>query len=208
MMYCEGTNPWTLVVARGLQGASAAVIQIVGLALIADTASESSVGSTMGWQSIAMFAGSISGPPLGGLVFDFAGHLAVFGLAYALLIPDLVFRLLIRDGKRDSPSTHRAQQKDYGTMDGANVDNEAAVTSERDLHSDANEDASSGDAEQGIPDKKQKQQTSIPVILSLLSIPRLLAALWAVFVSAVMLTGIETVRSPLSSLLNICTYLT
>lgn len=83
-MYCFGTRPEILVTARAVQGASAVIVQVVGLALVADTMGASNVGSTMGWQSIAMFVGAISGPPLAGIVFEQAGHYAVFAMAYAL----------------------------------------------------------------------------------------------------------------------------
>ena len=172
------------------------MIQVVGLALLADTVGESGVGSIMGLQAVAEFAGSILGPPLGGLVFDLAGHYAVFGMAFVLLIPDLILRLVLKETTQEPKRWQGSEQSAYGTFEDAASDEEGRVR-ERLFDEDYSPDTENCSVSScGVKDptkESQEQQTSLLAGLSLLSNSRLLAALWAALLSAVMLTAVETV---------------
>lgn len=59
-----------LVIARTLQGLSAAAVWTIGLALIVDTVGKAQAGAAMGIVSIAMTAGTLLGPFIGGIVLS------------------------------------------------------------------------------------------------------------------------------------------
>lgn len=58
-----------LVIARVLQGLSAAVVWTVGMALVVDTVGQEQVGAAMGFVSMAMTVGTVFGPFIGGVVY-------------------------------------------------------------------------------------------------------------------------------------------
>jgi MFS family permease len=62
------------IAGRELQGASAAAVWVVGLALVVDTVDTLKVGEYMGYVSWAMSFGALMGPILGGVVYDTAGY--------------------------------------------------------------------------------------------------------------------------------------
>ncbi len=202
-MYCFGTRPGILVTARALQGASAAIVQVVGLALVADTMGASNVGSTMGWQSIAMFVGAISGPPLAGIVFEQAGHYAVFAMAYAILLLDISLRFVMIEKKTARKWAPDLGGSNYGTLRrNSQSDNANTVTSTPDESSSppANSDTWDPTTKPSYPHtKKTGLQAWLPASLLLLSSTRVLAALWSTLASSILLTSLESVRLPLKS---------
>lgn len=94
-----GTSMGVLVAGRLLQGMSAAVVWVVGLALLVDTVGQSDVGQAMGYVSMAMSLAVLVAPLLGGIVLDAAGYNAVFAMAYALIGVDVVLRLVLVEKK-------------------------------------------------------------------------------------------------------------
>ena len=94
------TSPWfeLLLVARALQGVSAAVSWTAGLALIAATHPPNRRGSAMGIALASVSIGVLLGPPLGGFLFEHWGLRAPFFLAAGLAAFDAVLRaVLVRD---------------------------------------------------------------------------------------------------------------
>lgn len=65
-----GNSLALIVVGRILQGLSAAVVWVVGLALLQDTVGSESIGQAMGYVGIAMSLAYLLGPLLGGIVFE------------------------------------------------------------------------------------------------------------------------------------------
>ncbi|KAF4550694.1 MFS-type transporter-like protein 33 [Elsinoe fawcettii] len=94
-----GNSIAVLVVGRLLQGASAAVVWVVGLALVADTVGPEDVGNAMGYIGLAMSFGVLLSPLIGGVVFERAGYFAVFGVSFALLGMDIVLRFALIERK-------------------------------------------------------------------------------------------------------------
>lgn len=94
-----------LVVARILDGLTAAATWSAGLALLGDRFEEKEMGSKMGWAIAAMAVGGIAGPLLGGTLADAIGYRAPF---YAIAIACLaggvaaVFLVEHREGLRSS----------------------------------------------------------------------------------------------------------
>jgi multidrug resistance protein len=74
-----------LVVARTVQGVSAAATWSAGLALLADTCDPARLGEKMGIALSAVGVGTILGPVAGGLLFEYAGYMATF-LVPAVLV--------------------------------------------------------------------------------------------------------------------------
>jgi MFS family permease len=66
------------LLARLLQGAASAALGIGGLALLADLCPNDRRGRTMGVFMTAMSLGTMLGPPLGGVLYDWSGYLLPF----------------------------------------------------------------------------------------------------------------------------------
>lgn len=67
-----------LVVARTIQGVSAAATWSAGLALLADTCDPARLGEKMGIALSAVGLGTVLGPVVGGLLFEYVGYMATF----------------------------------------------------------------------------------------------------------------------------------
>lgn len=66
--FALSTSPVLLVVARGLQGISAAVVWVVGMSLVIDTVPGDRVGEVMGGVTMATTWGTLFGPMVGGVM--------------------------------------------------------------------------------------------------------------------------------------------
>ncbi|KAE8373183.1 major facilitator superfamily domain-containing protein [Aspergillus bertholletiae] len=89
----------SLVIARVLQGLSAAVVWTVGMALVVDTVGKDQVGAAMGYVSMAMTVGTVFGPFIGGVVLSRVSYDAVFAIAVGLIILDILLRLVMIEQK-------------------------------------------------------------------------------------------------------------
>ncbi|KAJ6165471.1 hypothetical protein N7485_008715 [Penicillium canescens] len=83
------------VVARVLQGAATAMVSVAGLLIVTDTVDKASLGQMIGYIGTAMTLGLISGPLLGGLVYEVGGFYAVFGTAVGIVTLDFFLRLAV-----------------------------------------------------------------------------------------------------------------
>lgn len=113
LLLCFSQNIAMLLIARILQGMSAAMTWSVGLALLIDSVDKKHIGRATGWTSTALTLGILLGPLVGGIVYDRAGNYPVFAICFGLIAFDIVLRLVIievKDAKRwlakdDTPST-------------------------------------------------------------------------------------------------------
>ncbi|KAK8181296.1 major facilitator superfamily domain-containing protein [Phyllosticta citribraziliensis] len=99
VMLNVGRTIGIFVAGRVLQGISAAVVWVVGLALIVDTVGQQDTAQAMGYVSLAMSLGILLAPLLGGVVYDRAGYNAVFAMTYAIIGLDIVLRLVLVEKK-------------------------------------------------------------------------------------------------------------
>ncbi|KAI9930402.1 hypothetical protein ASPWEDRAFT_171028 [Aspergillus wentii DTO 134E9] len=99
MMFWFARTVYWLVIARTLQGLSCAVVWTVGLALVVDTVGKDEVGTAMGIVSMAMTVGTVSGPLIGGVVLARAGYHAVFSVAIAFIVLDIILRQVMIEKK-------------------------------------------------------------------------------------------------------------
>lgn len=74
-----------LIIARTVQGISAAATWSAGLALLAESCDPSRLGEKMGITLSAVGFGTVIGPVLGGLLFEYLGYTATFLVPAALV---------------------------------------------------------------------------------------------------------------------------
>jgi MFS family permease len=89
------------VVARVLQGAATAMVSVAGLSIVTDTVDQASLGQMIGYIGTAMTLGFMSGPLLGGLVYEVGGFHAVFGMAVGIVALDFFLRLAVVEKRVD-----------------------------------------------------------------------------------------------------------
>lgn len=99
LMLCFGHTIAVLVTGRLLQGISAAIVWRVGLALLVDTVGQKEIGQVMGYVSISMSVSILVAPLLGGVVYDRGGYFAVYYMAFALIIVDIILRTVMIEKK-------------------------------------------------------------------------------------------------------------
>lgn len=75
-MLCIGSSIVVLILGRLFQGIAAAVVWVVGLALLVDTVGKDEIAKSMGIVSAATSGAVFLGPLLGGVVYDRGGYYA------------------------------------------------------------------------------------------------------------------------------------
>lgn len=83
------------MIARALQGAATAMVTVAGLAIVTDAVDKRKLGQMIGYVGTAMTLGFVSGPLLGGIVFEIGGFYAVCGMAFVIITLDLLLRLAV-----------------------------------------------------------------------------------------------------------------
>jgi MFS family permease len=99
ILLAVGQTIGILIFARILQGASAAVVWTVGMALVKDTVGSKNLGTAIGSMFSVVSVGELIAPVLGGVVYGKAGNTAVFGMGFGLLGLDIVMRFVMIEKK-------------------------------------------------------------------------------------------------------------
>lgn len=141
------------MVGRVLQGLSASVVWTVGLAVIADTADPSEVAYLMAYPGIGMNLGIFFGPLLGGIVYDRAGYYSVFYMCFALLVFDVLLRLLMIERKHLPRKLRRFSES-------SNEHNGGKQTGERDIELMQPETASTAGSHTGSNESNSNGRAS------------------------------------------------
>lgn len=187
---------WVLLISRLLQGLSAAITYTVGLALLVDTVGRNDIGKWMGTALSSSSFGLIVSPLLGGLVYAKAGYMSVFAMAMSLIMFDILMRLCMIEKKTAQryQTAEEVHQEDrfYGTFT-----NDGSVGHQQ-PHSPAESQKPTSDSEQapllsGAAEEPASKKTRMPTILVLLSMPRLLAAIYGIFVNVSVLAAFDGV---------------
>lgn len=181
-----GPNVAILVLGRVLQGISAAVVWVVGLALLVDTVPQAEVGQAMGLVFVAMSLGVLIGPLFGGLLFEKVSYDAVFLMAYGFIGVDIIFRLLM------------VEKKLPRTMDSSQDSDDKALEAyfEKTINPNSEKKpvrVDSGTLEDPWKDDLAKPTKKPPAILVLLRSGRLLACLWGVMATAILGSQFDSV---------------
>ncbi|KAF2663519.1 MFS transporter [Microthyrium microscopicum] len=169
-----GRSIGVLIFARILQGASASVVWIVGLAMMADTVSKDDIGAAMGYVYLAMSLGLLMGPLVGGVVFDKVGYNAVFILSYVLVGFDIFLRLV---------AVERGVARRWLSAEEAGEEIELRPVNEEVANVDA-----------VVVEGTGRTQGKTPAsLVTLLRSKRLIVALWGSMVMATLLTSLDAV---------------
>ncbi|KAF2736523.1 MFS transporter-like protein [Polyplosphaeria fusca] len=201
-----GSTIAVLIVGRILQGVSAAVVWVVGLALLADTIPQERLGQATGYVMLGMSLGILIAPLLGGVVFERGGYDAVYAMCYALVGVDIVLRLLLVEkkvaarwdasvGGRERHTAERpassqettglqrlSEQKEIGSMQPTSTDLEKGMPT------------STSTTTAPVPTvPASRLRDRLPPVLSLLYSRRLLAALLGSLIQAALLTSFDSV---------------
>jgi MFS family permease len=139
----------------------------------------------MGYMYLAMSLGLLSGPLLGGVVFDHAGYDAVFGLAYGVIAVDLILRFCMVEKSAARPATAIVAAVN-------NVQHELESSTTTDERSGRPAQGSAGDEEprSGRSNPTTRRESSL---VTLLKSTRLLVSLWACAVFGILLTSLDAV---------------
>ncbi|KAJ9606956.1 hypothetical protein H2200_008967 [Cladophialophora chaetospira] len=199
LMLSLGKNVPTLIIARILQGTSAAVVWTVGLAMIMDTIGPENLGKVIGSIFSFISVGELMAPVLGGVLYRKTGYGGVFGLGAALLGIDFIMRILVIEKKTavtyDKSMASAKNPREHGTRE---EESEFRGGTSEEEESDRRDDASE---EEPLLPKKEEDKYRIPEgqntlvrnlpILYCLSDPRLLVAFLLAFVQASLLATFD-----------------
>lgn len=104
---------WLLVVARMLQGISAAATWTAGLALLADVFPLQERGKAMGIALSGQAIGMLLGPTIGGFLYQYGGYHLPFIFAAAIALIDGVLRITLL---HDEPKQDTEQRVSYRSI--------------------------------------------------------------------------------------------
>ncbi|KAL8967158.1 MAG: hypothetical protein Q9183_003043 [Haloplaca sp. 2 TL-2023] len=99
LCFVLGTTLPVLLAARIFEGLSTAIASTLGMALLTDVVGSKHIGRSLGYTTTALTLGLLLGPPLGGVLYEYGGYFQVFLPAFALLVVELVLRLLVVEPK-------------------------------------------------------------------------------------------------------------
>ncbi|KAL8668983.1 MAG: hypothetical protein Q9168_006415 [Polycauliona sp. 1 TL-2023] len=107
--FAVGNTLPILLMARLLEGISAAIVLTLGMALLNDVVGPDHIGKAIGYTTMATTMGLLFGPPLGGFLYEYGGYFQVFLPAFGLLAVEAVLRLLIIEPRFLRGPTARSQ---------------------------------------------------------------------------------------------------
>jgi MFS family permease len=163
------------IVERVLQGWSSAIVSIAGLALLRDGMGKQRLGEALGYMELGSTLGVITGPSIGGLVYQKGGYYAVCSLGFVIAVLDLMLRLAVLEKE----------------VPGSRIHNDATSTS----HTISERSAES---RADVPGFKQQK---IPTSLRLLKESRMWITLWGLAFDGIVTGAFDAVR-PLHLLLS------
>lgn len=209
VMLCLGRTIGVIAAGRVLQGMSAAVVWVVGLALLVDTVGGEDIGQAMGYVGLAMTVGVLLAPLLGGVVFERAGYYSVWAMAFGLIGLDIVLRLVMVERKiavrwdsRYEPkraqvetkakSLDRKKEGGDGDVTESDGDGDEKTTNEA-TNEQPRADNPPVDQDDNTSNPRDKWFNRLPPVLKLLASRRLLSALWAVLIQSSLVTSFDSI---------------
>ncbi|KAG0647580.1 putative MFS-type transporter [Hyphodiscus hymeniophilus] len=173
-----GKSITVLVVARILQGTSAAVVWTIGMALVMDTVGSANLGVTIGSIFSIISVGELLAPVVGGVIYAKAGPNAVLGLGLGLLAIDFIMRLLVVEKKVAAR---------YGLVDPSSDNSSETAQDDEDADEESPLMGTKDDEEHWkIPKDQPKWIKALPIVYCL-SDARLLCAQVVAFTQAALL---------------------
>ncbi|KAK5121300.1 hypothetical protein LTR85_005466 [Meristemomyces frigidus] len=212
VLLCIGSSIGVLAAGRVLQGVSAAVVWVVGLALLVDTVGPDGVGQAMGYVGLSMSLAILVAPLLGGIVFAASGYYAVFAMAFGLIVLDIIMRLVMIEKKvalrwlpadvvdetpKVSHAAYKEQEPDnrasFTDIELVPVDQGSRAKDPKNKESSVPEGAADEALSENSPQPVKKFSDRLPAVIYLFSSRRVLSALWACLVQASLLTAFDTI---------------
>lgn len=176
IMLWFGQTIAVLIIARLLQGMSAAAVWTIGMALVMDTVGSDKLGVTIGSIFSFISVGELLSPLLGGVVYNKAGSSAVFGMGLGFLVVDFLMRLALIEKKTAAK---------YQTLDDEQEEEE-----DQDIEDANEEDPLIGKTDEQEDWRIQKEQPkwvrTFPIVYCLKN-PRLLTAQLVAFTHATLI---------------------
>ncbi|MCC3735882.1 MFS transporter [Rouxiella badensis] len=99
-------NLWILIGARAIQGAGAAFMMTLSMALMRQTANESRIGQAMGLLGTVSALGTAIGPSLGGLLIEVTGWRSIFWVQFPLAGIALILAFATLPGDSGKEGNH------------------------------------------------------------------------------------------------------
>ncbi|KUI66758.1 putative MFS-type transporter C18.02 [Cytospora mali] len=191
LLFLGQTVP-VLVIARLLQGISAAFVWTIGMALCLETVGPENLGKTIGSIFSVISVGTLLAPPLGGVLYEKTGYAGVFGTGMAVLGVDFIMRLLVIEKKvarrYDAADPQHVSDPDSTPDQGHN-----GIESGQATGSQGEEDPLLGKREEEHF-KLSKDQSALArkiTILPCLADPRLITAFLVAFIQALLLGNFD-----------------
>lgn len=199
VMLAFGRSMSVLIVARVLQGTSAAVVWTVGLAMVLDTVGPENLGKVIGSIFSFISVGELLAPVLGGVLYDKTGYAGVFGVGAGVLTIDFIMRLLVLEKKvaaRYDPDLAAGSSNPRDHASRLTDSEDAEASEETELLGNKGQEAFK------VPDGQNKLVRSLPILYCLTD-PRVTVALLLSFVQASLLAMFDaTIPTEAKSLLN------
>ncbi|PNY29030.1 MFS-type transporter [Tolypocladium capitatum] len=194
-VFAFGQTMAALVIARFLQGVSAAVVWTSGLAMVLDSVDPQNLGEVIGSIFAIVSAGELVAPVLGGILYDVAGITAVFAVAIGVLAIDFIMRLLVVE--KSTALRHAASRAGECSnhMDMERMAQpDAAMATEEDTMLPKNEDDTmlprNEDEAYKVRGEPGRIVRAVPILYCLRN-PRLLMALLLSFVQALLISTFD-----------------
>ncbi|KAL8912372.1 MAG: hypothetical protein Q9172_007510, partial [Xanthocarpia lactea] len=207
-----------LLIARILSGLSGAVVCTVGYAILFDVVSSEKIGRALGFVSMCQSFGLLVGPALGGILYEHGGYFNTFIPAFVLIAIEITLRFLVVVKKRDrSPdgAGHEGQQPSevsilakgytanplYGTTLPPKIDlSQTDLENHRENPIKASSDQPSTPQQypsalqsspRPAPSPSSSSSSTTKAVHLLLTSPRILTALLALFILNTILTAYD-----------------
>ncbi|KAJ5506876.1 Tetracycline resistance protein TetA/multidrug resistance protein MdtG [Penicillium expansum] len=191
-LLCVGTNIALWIVGRLFQGAAAAVVWTAGLALMVDTVGKDDLGQAIGYVSMAISVGTLAGPLLGGVVYENGGYYAVFGLAFAFIVLDIILRLLLIE-RRHAIKWLAPEMTPLSVNGDQSTEKKSAQTSEPPTPLTNGSEPSEPSENRESQPPSPPSRSAFGRIVILLSSPRLVVSVWGYFILSIVLTSFDSV---------------
>ena len=197
-----GTSVHLVITSRLLQGLSTAAVYSIGLALLVDTVGRDEVGQWMGFALSSSSIGLVISPVLGGLVYSRAGYFAVFAVILSIIAVDIVLRLVAIEKKVAArwispvPSNGNVNgHGGYATFPSCPTYHHESGPPSHDVTSTevTNEDGTSSRKDITRSERIRDSKFQMPTTIILLKSPRLLTAVYGVFVQVAILASFDTI---------------
>jgi MFS family permease len=174
---------WALTLGRVIQGVAGAAAWIVCLAILTENAGEGNVGKMMGVSMSVVMTGTVGGPVLSGTLLELAGYWPAWYLPIGVLAFNILFWLILIE-----PSEQSADSSEESRLS-ANADTNIA---EEISHSEVSPllspivqtHSKDGDIQQILPPSN--------FYYTMASDPRVLVSFANVFISSVLIAGLNT----------------